>query len=51
MCKSATLQNIKIEEFMDFEVIKRNTQGVTVRRSRANLDIDYDIKVIPKLTI
>ena len=39
-CKSATLENIKIEDFMDMKVVKRNSKGgtVSVRRSRLNLE-------------
>jgi hypothetical protein len=40
-CKSATLDNIKIDDFMDMQVVKRNDKGgtVSVRRSRLNLDL------------
>jgi hypothetical protein len=39
-CKSATLENIKIDEFLDMKVVKRNGEGgtVSVRRSRMNID-------------
>ena len=33
-CKSATLEKIKIEDFIDMKVIKRNRATVSVRRNR-----------------
>ena len=47
-CKQATLQNIKIEDFMNIKSIHRNTQGVTVRRS---IIIDADREASSRLTL